>query len=269
MGDPNIERLREVWTSIGEACSGLDDAAWETETACPGWTVKDQLSHLVAPEVIYLGRPQPSDSAITRPYVRNAIGAVNEAGVDYRRGWAGDTVLEEFREVTSARLQMLDAMSEEDLDEESWTPTGPGTYRDLLAVRAFDAWVHEQDIRTATGRPGHLSGDVPAHALQRCFSAMPFVVGKKAGAPDGTTVVFDVTGPTEGTLAIGITDGRANPLSEVPAEPAVRITATFEAFTRVSCGRVPAEQSISAGDIRVEGDGELGRRIVHQLPFMI
>jgi hypothetical protein len=29
-----------------------------------------------------------------------------------------------------------------------------------MHIRIFDCWVHEQDMRRATGRPGHLTGPV-------------------------------------------------------------------------------------------------------------
>ena len=55
--------------------------------------------------------------------------------------------------------------------------------RDLLPFRVFDAWVHEQDMRRAVGRPGDLDTPVAAAALDRIVGTMPFVVGKRAGAP--------------------------------------------------------------------------------------
>src|SRR2546425_162434 len=94
--------------------------------------------------------------------------------------------------VTSERMKRLRSMSDSDLDAESWTPIGQGTVRDLVAIRIMDCWVHEQDIRRAVAKPGNLTGPFAEHAFGRHAQAMGFVVGKKVGAPDGTTVVFDV-----------------------------------------------------------------------------
>ena len=64
-----------------------------------------------------------------------------------------------------------------------------------MEVRVFDSWVHEQDARRALDRPGGCGNRASALALDRVQGAMPFVVGKQAGCPDGTAVRFEVVGP--------------------------------------------------------------------------
>ncbi len=290
-GDPVVELLGIVWGSISELCRGFSQDDWARPTACPGWTVQDQLSHLVGPESAFLGYPQPTPASLDPPHVRNALGKANEAAVSWRRSWPPSEVLAEFESVTEQRLEDLREMTEEDLDEESWTPTGPGKYRDLLAVRVFDAWVHEQDMRDAVGRAGHLSGPVAEHSLGRCFLAMPYVVGKKAAAPDGSTVELVVQGPTSGRLLVHVEGGRAKTvssqvgaedLSPAPAQGAqgevgegdrvdVRVVVPFEAFTRLCCGRISAAEAREGEGraIVVEGDQALGDAVVDSLPFMI
>ena len=43
----SVENLAIVWASVDRLCAGLPDPDWELATGCPGWTVKDHLSHLV------------------------------------------------------------------------------------------------------------------------------------------------------------------------------------------------------------------------------
>ena len=64
-----------------------------------------------------------------------------------------------------------------------------------MRIRTFDCWLHEQDIRDAVGRPGGEDGAAAALALDEMTSAIGYVVGKKAGAPQGSRVRFDLTGP--------------------------------------------------------------------------
>jgi uncharacterized protein (TIGR03083 family) len=273
MGDPSIDHLGAVWASIGGLCEGLSEEEWALPTSCPGWSVQDHLSHLAGTEALLLGRPQPAHPVAAGPwpppYVHNPMGEANEAAVEFRRSWAGPQVLEEFLELTAARLGVLREMSDDALDEESWTPIGPGTVRDLLAIRAFDAWVHEQDMRDSLGRPGDLVTPAAKHALDRCFLALPYVVGKRAAAPEGSTVVFDVSGPTTGTLAIGVTGGRAIALEWSPGNPTTRISGDFVTITRLCCGRVDAADALAGGEVEISGDADLGRRIVGCLSFMI
>jgi uncharacterized protein (TIGR03083 family) len=129
----------------------------------------------------------------------------------------------------------------------------------------MDCWVHEQDIRRAVNKPGGLDGPVAAHAFGRHSSAIPFVVGKKAGAPDGSTVVVDVAGFEP--IAVGVEGKRANRLDKAPDDPTTRLQMDLETFNRLCCGRGdPAEVG---RNVKIEGDRELGQRIVDNFAFMI
>jgi uncharacterized protein (TIGR03083 family) len=261
-----VDKMEAVWRSIDDLCSALTEKEWKAETDCPGWSVQDQLSHLAGSESMLLGRPAPQHTIPDDlPHIRNDIGRNNEVNVDYRRSWPGAKVLEEFRDVTGERLKLMRSWTDEDFSKESWTPLGPGTVRDFIQIRIFDAWVHEQDMRRALGRPGDLSGAVAEHSFGRIAGAVPFIVGKKAGAPDGTTVVFDITG--QGRVAVGVDGGRAKPLSATPADPTVRLTMDLEAFNALGCGRWPASEGMDK--VAIEGDETLGRTIVEQMSFMI
>ena len=177
--------------------------------------------------------------------------------------------MEEFRELTGQRLKILRSMSDDDFAVETQTPVGPGTVAEFVRIRIFDAWVHEQDMRRALGNPGELEGPVAVHSIGRVARAMPFVVARKSQAPDGTTVVFDITGAAGRLLPIGVEGARGRELDEVPAEPAVRITTDVETFACLGCGRWDPEESMRSGKVRIEGDQTLGRHIVNQMNIMI
>ena len=51
--------LKETWEGLAEACYELSDSEWALPTECPGWDVKDQLSHLVGIERSIMGEPAP------------------------------------------------------------------------------------------------------------------------------------------------------------------------------------------------------------------
>ena len=133
---PSVVELQGMaFGALDELCSSLRPEEWERQTDCPGWSVKDNLSHVIGTESMLLGRPAPEHDPGEKAWVRNPIGANNEVQVDYRRPWPPEKVLEEFREVAAERMKALGAMSEADLDGESWTPIGQGTVRDLIAKR--------------------------------------------------------------------------------------------------------------------------------------
>jgi uncharacterized protein (TIGR03083 family) len=264
-----VDLLTEVWTSIAAFGASLDEDQWKRPTEVPGWTVQDNLTHLTALEWMLLGRPAPDHTvADDLEHIKNDFGRSNEVFVDSRRSYTGAQALDEFREVTGARLAQLGSFGADDFGADSFTPVGPGTVRDLLPFRIFDSWVHEQDMRRAANVPGHLDGPVAQTAFGRMQESMPFVVGKKAGAPDGATVVFDLGAPLAHSFAIGVEGGRAKLLEAIPASPTVSIATDGETFSRLACGRIEPADALAAGHVRVTGDEALGRKVVESLNFL-
>ena len=264
-----VDLMEHVWKSIDSLCSPLTEAQWKTPTDCPGWSVQDQVSHLVGAESGILGNPRPDHTPQETGHVKNDVGQSNEVVVDFRRSWPGQQVLEEFRELTGQRLAYLRGLSDEGFSTETQTPLGPGTITEFVNIRIMDAWVHEQDIRRALDIPGELDSAVAAHALGRVTRAMPFVAARKAQAPDGTTVVFDITGPAGSVVPVGIEGGRGSQLDSEPQSPTVRLTTDVETFMCLGCGRWDPAESLSMGKITIFGDTALGENIVNQMNIMI
>ena len=268
-GQELVDKMERVWGSIAGLARTFTETEWKTPTDCPGWSVQDQVSHLAGAESNFLGRPGPDHTPSNLTHVKNDIGQRNEVLVDWRRSWPGARVLEEFLEVTGERLRILQGLSEQDFLAETQTPIGPGTVADLIGIRIFDAWVHEQDIRRAVRQAGHLEGSVAEHSTERVARAMPYVVGRKVQPPDGTTVVFRVTGPAARTLAIAMQGARANPLDDPPSTPTVSLTMDVETFACLGCGRWGPGLALQSGKVQIEGDRALGETIVAQMNIMI
>ena len=269
MSQQMVDLMEAVWKSIDGLCGGLTQDQWSLPTECPGWSVQDQVSHLVGSECRLLGRPAPAHEPADTSHVRNEVGQGNEVLVDYRRQFSGADILAEFREVTAERLDLLRAMSEDDFAADTPNPLGSGPYTDLLAIRIYDAWVHEQDMRRTLGIPGHLGGPVAQHSFGRTAAAMPFVVGHKVAPDDGTTVVFEITGQVGGTIALSMEGGRANRMDAAPTSPTVKLTMGLEPFNALGTGRWSAEHALANGSVTIAGDHALGERIVNEMNFMI
>jgi len=256
----SVENLAIVWSSVDELCSGLPDGQWGLPTGCPGWTVKDHLSHLVDYEARALGRPGPGHEPGPLPHVRNEMGQANEIGVDARRPWPGPRVLAEFREVTAERLARLRALTGPDLAAPVTTPAGPGTMADLLTLRVMDSWMHEQDIRRATGRPGHVDGPAATEAVGYFTRFLPYVVGKRAAAPDGSKVVFRIGG--QDPVAVQVAGGRGSLAADAGGATA-SLVLPVTTFAALAGGR-----SDAPGDARITGDEALGRRVLGSMGLM-
>jgi uncharacterized protein (TIGR03083 family) len=266
--EPVIAVLDEEWTSIATLYRGLDAAQWETPTDLPGWTVRDLLSHIVGTESMLLGDPSPSVDVSGFAHVKNDIGKFNEAWVETWRNRPGAEVLAEFQRVTDARRTALAAMTAADFDAESWTPVGQAPYRRFMEIRVFDCWMHEQDAREALGVPGARDGAPAQVALDEATRALGFIVGKRAAAPDGASVRFELTGPIERTIDV-LVDGRARVVDRIDGPPTATLTADAATFCRLAGGRADPDASLADGGVRLAGDPELGQRLLHNLNFVI
>ena len=273
MNDTNqqlVDMMESVWNSIGELCSGLTEAEWKTATDCPGWSVQDQVSHLAGSETGILGDPDPdhtpSDEALT--HTRSEQGRHNEMLVDFRRPWAGAQVLSDFRAKTARRVDFLRSRPDDEFAAEMQTPVGPAPMSEFISIRIMDAWVHEQDIRRAVNRPGNYDSPAAAHALNRIIRAMPYVAARRAQAPDGATVVLDITGPAGRRSAMAVDGGRGRELEQAPDNPSVRIALDAETFGCLGCGRWDPEEILHSGKVSIEGDTGLGESMVRQMNIM-
>ena len=263
-----VDRLEEVWASIDSMCANLTEAQWKAPTDLPGWSVQDNVVHIAGIESSILGRPAPEHTPPDYDHVKNEVGQRNEIWIDSRRSWSGAEVLDEFREVTSTRLAQLRGFTNADFDAESWTPAGPGTVRELLPFRIFDSWAHEQDIRRAVDQPCDFASPAADLAFERVVSALPYVVGKKVAPPDGTTVVFDLSGSRPTTIAIGVEGGRATPLAAPPASPTVTLAMDAQTLACLGLGRWDPATALDNAEVKIAGDDALGRAVVNQMNFM-
>jgi len=247
--------LRDFRTLAG----AVPDAEWSRPTDLPGWTVQDVMSHVAGVESDLLGRPAmghtPDFGAL--PYVQDPFAQYVEVAVDARRSWSPARVRADLVDVIDERVLLLDAG---EVEANSPAVAFFGSMERLLVMRPFDVWVHEQDVRRATGRPGNLTGagaQVTAAAIR---SMLPYVVGKRVKPGPGTCVRWTVTGElafVETVLIDG--DGRAALAPDYPGEPTVTLSASWEAFALIASGRAAAAQPT------VTGDAKLGSQVLDQM----
>ena len=266
--EPVVAVLAEVWESVAAAGVDLDAEAWDRPTDCPGWSVRDQYSHLIGIERSLMGDAAPVLDGPVPGHVRNPFAEMNEAWVAERRGRPGPEVLAEFRAVTARRLEGLRAASTEDFDRVGWSPVGDVPYREFMAVRVFDSWIHEQDIRRALDRPGGRGGAGEALSLDRVTSFLGYALGRKVAPPEGTTVLWVVRGPLPRTVGLEMREGRARPLADPPGSPTLRLDLPAEAFWRLGCGRLAPAEAEAVGGVRVTGDADLARRVLEAMNVM-
>lgn len=260
-----IDVLVGEWTALDRLLTGLAEEEWTRPTCLPGWRVTDVVAHLIGTESMLAGEPVPAtDVDVTAlPHVRNDIAAVNEQWVTALREQEPAAMLTRFRDVTSRRTEMLTGMPEAEFDAPSWTPAGQATYGRFMQIRIYDCYMHEQDIRAAVGAPGNEDGPAAEAAIEEAARALGYIVGKRAAAPDGSTVLIDLTGPVRRGLTVEV-DGRARLVDGGAEEPTTTLRLPSTLFLRLCGGRTTDHDAVE-----VAGDRELGRRILDNLAFTI
>ena len=136
----------------------------------------------------------------------------------------------------------------------------------------INAWVAEQDIRQALGRPGDLDSPAAAIVMEELFGRLPELVAERAAVPPGNVVILEVTGPVLGRAGVWVESGddgrpRGIPLfSGVahdgdPLDVFTTITLSTDAVTRRSAGRGTVD------DIHytAHGDEDVARRVLENL----
>ena len=255
---------------LGWSCRE-DDFALESE--CPGWTVKDVVSHVVGLEKLFAVVQRVTAPVPGHDHVRNEFGRLVEVDVEARRRWTGRDVVQELADFHPERMAQL---READLHLETVVdgPFGAGTtFGSQLVRRVIDVWVHEQDIRSALDRPGDLDTGGAAVFTDAALRSLPRIAARTAGVEPGHAVVLDVTGPVvarDGVrVAVGA-DGRpfGEPLYSGHDRPAgddqfdvTTIHLTTEALTRRAAGR----RTTDAIHYTVTGDEATARRVLDAL----
>jgi uncharacterized protein (TIGR03083 family) len=267
--EPVVGQLAQVWASIRSACEGLGPAQWDQPTDCPGWSVRDNLSHLVGIERMLLGESPPPPLETFPPYVHNPLGEINEAWVEARRPAPGPDVLREFAEVTDKRLDELRSMPGEHFDVVSQSLLGKMPYRQFVQIRVIDSWAHEQDIRRAVDRPGGRNEAGESVVMDGCARNMDRVVGRGVTPEDGSVVLFNISGLLGRKIAVRMEGGRGALVTpEEAGPPTTTLSMDQEAFWRLCFGRVEPVRLLGTGQVQVEGDVVVGHKVLDAMTFI-
>ena len=140
-------------------------------------------------------------------------------------------------------------------------------------MRTFDIWTHEQDIRSAIGRPGNLDSPAAAVFVQQALARLPRVVARDAKVEPGHTVILALTGPIMAKVGVRVDEGEdGRPLGHamftgesVDAStphvegPITSVSLSTDAFTRRAAGRRSVDDTTYTLH---SGDEAVARRVL-------
>ena len=91
-----------------------------------------------------------------------------------------------------------------------------------MRIRHYDCFMHEHDIRDALGESPRLDPKDLRSATDEVATGLGYIVGRRAGMPNGSRVRFDLTGPVNRTYLVSV-DGRAALVESFDGQPTVQL----------------------------------------------
>lgn len=256
------------WSALRQLAATLDDDQWSAPSVLPAWSNADIIAHVVGTESMLSGREVEAPAELAdREHVHNPVGELNEKWVHHFHARPREDVLAAFDSIVAERISALAAISTAEFDTEQFTPAGPDSYGRFMRIRLFDCWMHEVDLRDAIGAEAPADPQPVGWVLDEVAASLPFVVGKRAGAPTGSRVVFDITGPAPRVLRVEVAQRASIVEAFEGGDDAADVTLRVDVveFARLIGGRRDANPHA----VHIIGDRELGERIVSRLDYMI
>lgn len=238
--------------------SDLDPADWHRIAAYEELTVRELLAHLAAVDGLVaagLGLPvEPPVEPGQKPATRTA------AVLRFENGRPAEQTRRSWRAQADAVCRSLAAHPSP--GTVTVALSRPFPLADALTARAYETWIHREDIAAATGRttvpplPEHLHpmADLAARLLPR-------VISRRIAPPHDRYVRLRLTGAGGGTWTVPL-DPAAT--SSATARPATVVTLDVIEFCRLAGARRDPGRIA----VEVRGDTALARQFLAATPDM-
>lgn len=247
-----IDAYGDELAVLNELAESLDESEWALPTELPGWSVHDNFAHVADLERHMIGEStdhEPDWS--TLPFITSPVQQFIERGVDLRRTWTRDQVIEDMRAAGGAHMTALHDPTITDDTEMMGLMGRPMLAKRILRVRIFDLWAHEQDIRRATNRPGNLYGPAAFVARDRICDNLASALEDEGVLPPNSSLrihVHDEQMDSTLTIATDSASQLATPDVEID-DPTVTMVMDWPMFVRVTCGRIDPETALTHIDV--------------------
>jgi uncharacterized protein (TIGR03083 family) len=220
--------------------------AWESPTACEGWTTRDVVGHIIDTTEGYF---RAFDAArgtgeVPEPHGLPAMSKKANEGATAFRGVPQAELVERLRTDFTKMQGIL-----EEIGPEDWTGLmvthpymGPVPAFFYAAGQLMDYGVHSWDIRENTGRAHALSGEAADLLVPFMFAIWQGTVRSEA-VTEPFTIGIRVSGRNAGDFRVSVSDqGLSYEEGDVDSLPTViefdAASLVLRAFGRVNCGTV-------------------------------
>ena len=256
---PLLDAYADALRSFHTLAADLEEGDWARPTDCPGWSVREQVAHVLALELQLSGQPLPPRLPAYPAHVRSASGEHMEAGIAALADVPPAGLVQRLGGAIEEHLAQLRALELAESTTVVGTMGKPVPLPRFLPIRVLDVWTHEQDVRRATGRPGGMSGPAAVVSVGQIMALLPHVVGSGADPPPGSSVAVAVHGevPAAATVTVDA-NGQASAADTVEPGATVTLRMSTETLGRLAGGRIDPDDAA----VEIDGDAELGRRVL-------
>jgi uncharacterized protein (TIGR03083 family) len=252
---PLLPRLRAELFAV---LAGLDDGDWTRPTACPGWPVHGVAAHLLGVELgnVSVRRDRWRLGPGEGEDLDSWLNAFNQQWVE-AAGRISPRLLAELINVAGLRFE--EHVATLDLDAAGgpvpWaTGADPAPVWLDVAREYMERYVHQQQIRSATGRPP-LGAAFTSPVLTTAAHALPRALDQVA-RPAGAVVTFTAEGEGGGSwLVVRSVSGWELDEGPVTGAAACQVRTTVEGALKLYA-RDP-----SAPPLTWQGDPELAEAL--------
>ncbi|MBM12321.1 MAG: hypothetical protein CL759_09630 [Chloroflexi bacterium] len=263
-----VQLVKEESARIAEYLRKLTPAAWETQSACDAWQVRDVLAHFTLSMDMFgaciargaAGDAAPPDgSSLAGEGDQAARLAANAQRAVTLREELGEGLLAAYNERRVQFDEVLAGLSDGDKDKPCYHPAGTISVETYLNLRLTELIVHEWDIRSVLEAEPVLSSE----SLPSIVEMFPvFVVGRLFdpgnGMPASSRFRFETTGGAAGSYDIVAGGGeKARMETASHLRPDVILGCDTQTFVLLVYGRMTLEEATAAGKIVASGNNDL------------
>ena len=258
-----IQLVNSEATHLRGFLAGLNEQAWNQDSACAGWKVSDVAAHLTMAAETWAdsitrgaagdSNPPEGQSFFTAGERGSEI--ISQAAISYHER-VGAELLQNYSAGYDRLAQVMSVVRAEDWDKHCFHRRGPMPMRDYVALRVQELTVHSWDIRSSQDKDAELSREplsLLAGMVPRWLKNA-FRPGLDLAAP--ARFRFDVSGPApvhEDVVVKG-DSFLTEPAGDTGADVEFRCdTGNYILFIY---GRVTVDAATAAGRMTVQGNQE-------------
>ena len=266
--------LRAESRSFQHYLAGLPAEAWDQQSACDQWLVRDVVAHLVGNAEFYAatverglhGQYDPPPGRPPAGTGHPSLGAATTAaGAIANRERLGDQLLSTLATNTDHLLQLLLGLRLEDRYKPCYHPGGIVPAENFVDLRFKELALHQWDIRSvlesgAEVVPGSWPSMIVLITESLASGSLRWAFWGGPALSQPVRYRFEVLEPTRFRTDI-VVEGdqfRLEAPSDHPTEVAFRCNAGTLAL--IMYGRLAVSEAISQGKLALEGDSELASR---------